>query len=362
MARPIIQVERVRKVFSYLNPDPNSNAADMWADYILGLLGRRSGSFAAQRTSLVALDDLSLTVNPGEFFALLGPNGAGKTTLVKILATLLRPTAGRVLVNGFDSQRETARVRASLAVVPAAGWLAFDAGISLGANLRYWARLYGLDRRTAEQRIGEALGVVGLAGWEKEHPEHLSSGMRGRLAIAKGLLLRAPVFLLDEPTANIDPTGAYQIRDFIHTELNRRLGQTVVLTTHNMAEAEQLADRVAIVDQGRLVACDRPAALVATLTGSILVLTVAACPPTAVRVLREDHLVLHHVETLDAQGTGRLRLHLAPGTDAATVAAALAAQGTQVQALEEAPPTLEDVFIRATGRSLDDPGETDRGA
>lgn len=351
MSAPMIEVDGLRKVFSYLNPDPNSNDADMWFSYLAGLLGRTSGSFAARRGTVIALDGVSLRVSTGEFVAVLGHNGAGKTTLVKVLATMLRPTAGRVTVNGFDVVRHAARVRASIAVVPAAGWLAFDAGLSLRANLRYWASLYGLDRPTAERRIGEALDVVGLARWIDERPEHLSSGMRGRLSIAKGLLLRAPVFILDEPTATIDPVGAYQIRDFLRNALNRQLGQTVLLTTHNMAEAEHLADRVAIVDHGRIVACDRPAALAATLRDAVVECTVTGCTPAAIGALHP--FVLHHLEFLDGRGAGRLRILLRPDAERSAVRAALEAAGAEVRSISAATPNLEDVFIRATGRDAD---------
>ncbi|GEM_PF-5094433 len=195
--------------------------------------------------------------------------------------------------------------------------------------------------------------MVGLGAWLEEKPEHLSSGMRARLAIAKGLLLRTPVFMLDEPTANVDPAGAYQIRDFIRNELNRRLGQTVILTTHNMAEAEQLADRVAIVDRGQVIACDRPAALASGLGDCVLELALSSCSPEAIRSLQERKLTLHHVESLDRQGAGRLRVHLRPGVQAADVRAALEAAGSAVVSITPAGATLEDVFLRRTGRSLD---------
>ena len=347
----MITVDHLRKVFSYLNPDPNSNSSDMWVGYLLGLLGKRA-DFGAKRGTTVALDDVSLQIPTGEFVAVLGPNGAGKTTLVKVLATTLRPTAGWALVNGYDVSRQAAHVRASIAVAPTAGWLAFDGGLSLRANLMYWARLYGLDRRTAKLRIAEALDVVGLGKWHDERPEHLSSGMRGRLSIAKGLLLRSPLFILDEPTANIDPVGAYQIRDFIRNELNRQLGQTVVLTTHNMAEAEQLADRVVIIDHGHVIANDRPARLTAGLEDSILEITLSACPPAALRLLQEQKLALHHVEALDRQGAGRLRIHLRPDAEAGAVRTVLTAAGAVVEQMAPAAATLEDVFIGLTGRNL----------
>lgn len=358
-----IRVEHVRKVFPYKNPDPNSCDDDMWVKY-LRLLWRawhRSRIFnrwwggnpgEPPPVDIVALDDVSLTVHPGEFLSVLGPNGAGKTTLVKILATTLRPTAGRVVVNGYDLRREPARVRGSLAVVMSASWLAMDYELSLVQNLVFWGRLYGLDRHTARERALRALDVVGLAEWAAQKPGKLSSGMRQRLAVAKGLLFRSPVFILDEPTANVDPTGAYQIRDFLRNELNRSLGQTVVLTTHNMAEAEQLSDRVAIIDRGRLLACDRPAVLVRSLGECVVELAVTNCTPAAIRAVREGGAALQVLDFLDADGSGRVRAHLRPNASADDVRGALETNTASVTHTRAGAANLEDVFLRLTGRKL----------
>jgi ABC-2 type transport system ATP-binding protein len=353
MSRAIVEVERLRKVFSYRNPDPNSNSPDMWFAYLLGLLGRAAGEFSADRRVKVALDDVSLGIAEGEFFGVLGPNGAGKTTLVKVLATILRPTSGRARVAGHDVERDAARVRASLTVVPASGWLAFDSQLTVAQNLAFWGSLYGLDRRTARARIRDVLAVVGLDEWHDATPSHLSSGMRQRLAVAKGLLFRAPLFVLDEPTANVDPAGAYQIRDFIRNELNRALGQTVMLTTHDMAEAEQLCDRVAIVDGGRIIAQGRPSELAARLTSRVVEVSLARRGKQAVQVLRERRLALHVVDFLDGEGGGRLRVHLLPGIGGDAVRTSLAAAGLSVDGVRAAPANLQDVFLSSTGRGLD---------
>jgi ABC-2 type transport system ATP-binding protein len=348
-----ISVEHVRKVFRYSNPDPNSNDTDMWFSYILGLLGRDAGPFAAQKRTVVALDDVSFEVQRGEFFGVLGPNGAGKTTLVKILATVLRPNAGRVVINSFDSQRDMARVRASITVVPAAGWLAFDSQLSVGQNLAFWGRIYGLDGRTSRARSMEALRVVGLEAWYNEDPGHLSSGMRQRLAVAKGLMFRAPVFILDEPTANVDPVAAHQIRDFIRNELNRKLGQTVVLTTHNMAEAEQLCDRVAIIDRGRVLAAAKPSALVASLDDWVGEVRLPSGAGRAIQAIRERRIAVRVVDFLDGEDAGRLRIHLRSDINPAQVHAALKSAGLQVESISRVQPNLEDVFLHHTGRRLD---------
>jgi ABC-2 type transport system ATP-binding protein len=313
MSDPIVTIEHVRKEFAYLNPDANSNVPDMWVAYLLGLLGRSKRPFAARRKRVVALDDVSLSVERGEFFGLLGPNGAGKTTLIKVISTILRPDAGTVRVNGHDIVRDTARARASLSVVPASGWLSFDRQLTLTQNLVFWGRLCGLGAPEVRRRALDALSVVDLTTWRDETPDHLSSGMRQRLAIAKGLLVRSPVFVLDEPTANVDPLSAYQVRDFLRNELNRGLGQTIVLATHNMAEAGMLCDRVAIIDRGRVLACDAPARLVTAIHGRVVEVSLAAGAPDARAHLRDRRVARHVTDTIDRDGAGTLRLHLSSG-------------------------------------------------
>jgi ABC-2 type transport system ATP-binding protein len=348
---PIVRIEQVRKTFPYTNPDPNSNEGDMWVDYILGLLGRSRGRFAARRKFTVALDAISLAVQRGEFFGLLGPNGAGKTTLIKVISTILRPNAGCILVDGHDTVRNASHARALLSVVAASGWLSFDQQLTLTQNLVFWGRLCGLRPTDATQRALVALEVVGLDEWRDETPNHLSSGMRQRLAIAKGLLVRAPVFVLDEPTANVDPIIAWQIRDFLRNDLNRALGQTIMLATHNMSEAEQLCDRVAIIDHGKLLVCDRPAALSAALGELVVAVTAHAEASRVFALLRESGVARHIVENIAHDDAGNFRLLLRPDASEKDVARLLERfAGPTTSA--PATPTLEDVFMHHAGRSI----------
>jgi ABC-type multidrug transport system ATPase subunit len=242
-------------------------------------------------------------------------------------------------------------VRASIAAVSAAGWLAFDAQLSVARNLLYWARLYGLTSTTAEQRVRSALQVVGLAEWYDQNPGKLSSGMRQRLAIAKGLLFRAPIFILDEPTANIDPAGAYQIRDFIKNTLNRKLGQTVVLTTHNMLEAEELCDRVSIIDRGAVVACDSPARLIAALRGRVWELHDGNTAEVRV-ALDAAGCALAVRERRDERGTVTLRVLLDDSIESSTFSVLVRGASPQTE-LDGVSANLEDVFLARTGRPLD---------
>jgi ABC-2 type transport system ATP-binding protein len=346
----IVTIEHVRKTFPYTSPDPNSNSDDMWFAYVLGLLGRSRGRFAAQRSQTVALEEISLSILQGEFLGLLGPNGAGKTTLIKVISTILRQDAGTVRINGFDTVEQSAYARASMSVVSASGWLSFDQELTLKQNLEFWGRLCGLSAPDSRCRADESLDVVGLGAWRDETPNHLSSGMRQRLAIAKGLLMRAPVFVLDEPTANVDPIVAWQIREFLRDELNRTLGQTILLATHNMAEAEQLCDRVAIIDHGKVLVVDRPTSLIVGMAGMVMDVLVPTEAANLHLHLKESGVASHVAHSTDSDSPGRLRLLLRPDANRADLDSILS-RHVKDYTITNATPILEDVFLHHAGRS-----------
>lgn len=345
----MIELHHVGKAFTYTNPDPNSNASDMWVDYLLGLLGRSNRTFAAKKKRVVAVSDVSFDVRPGEFFGLLGPNGAGKSTLVKMISTILTPTTGTIRINGHDTKRNPARARASLSVVPANGWLSLDSHLTVGQNLEFWGRLFGLDKVLVERRSMEALKAVGLTNMLLEQPTSLSSGMRQRLAIAKGLLVHSPIFVLDEPTANVDPISSSAIQDFIRNTLNRELGQTVVITTHNMSEAERLCDRVAIIDQGGLVACDAPATLIRRLEGRVVSISTKDYFAGTLKDIRSASISRHIRETPGEDGGGSARILLQPGNDRSDLARLLEGLDLPAMTPTDQTPSLEDVFFDLTG-------------
>ncbi|HEY8415021.1 MAG TPA: ATP-binding cassette domain-containing protein, partial [Thermaerobacter sp.] len=199
-----------------------------------------------------ALQGVSFQVDEGEIFGFLGPNGAGKTTTLKILATLLRPTAGRVRLNGFDVVREPAGVRRSIGMVFQDPSL--DHELTAEQNLWFRCRLYGLPRRVAAERIDRVLAMVELLDRRRDRVATFSGGMRRRLEIAGALLHRPRVLFLDEPTVGLDPQTRRKIWDFVR-DLRRREGVTVLMTTHYMDEAEH-CDRIAVIDHGRIVALD----------------------------------------------------------------------------------------------------------
>jgi len=209
-----------------------------------------------RRDDLVAVDAVDLTVQEGELFGLLGPNGAGKTTLTKLLCTLILPTSGRATVCGHDVVAEAPAVREQVGLVDCQE-RSFFWRLSGWENLLFFASLVGLHGAQARRRIAEMVDLVGLEGDIDRRFMAYSSGMRQRLAIARGLLAMPLVVFMDEPTRSLDPVTARDLRRFIREMLVDALGRTVVLVTHRLEEAEELCDRVAIMNHGRVLACSR---------------------------------------------------------------------------------------------------------
>src|SRR6187455_3675948 len=209
-----------------------------------------------------AVDHISFTVKAGEIVGLLGPNGAGKSTLIRMMVTLLTPTSGTVLVNGFDVVRQSDDVRRSIGVIPQS--MTSDLELSVEENLLIFAKLYGVSRDKPTRLIRELLEAVELTQWADKPVKNLSGGMRRRVEIARGLVHEPRIFFLDEPTTGLDPVS----RTAVWTMLQKIKSQrdlTVLITTHYMDEADKLCDRIAIVDHGKLVALDSPLKLKASI-------------------------------------------------------------------------------------------------
>lgn len=213
----------------------------------------------AVRREITAVDRLDLTIRRGELFGLLGPNGAGKTTTIRMICTLLEPASGTVRVWGHDAGRAPAEVRRHLGVV-LMGERSVYWKLTGRENLEYFAALYQVPRDHTRTRIPELLDRVGLTARADDLVERYSTGMRQRLALIKAMVHDPPVLLLDEPTTGLDPQAARNIRDLIR-HLHRSEGKTIILTTHYMEEADQLCERVGIIDHGRIIALDAPQAL-----------------------------------------------------------------------------------------------------
>ena len=291
-------------------------------------VGKRYGA-------VTALRDVSLTVAPGELLAVLGPNGAGKTTTVEILEGYRRADVGRVRVLGCDPDADGARLRPRMGLMLQSGGL--YPLMRVGEALRLFASFF---RRPADPE--ELLAAVGLAGVRGSRIKQLSGGERQRLSLALALVGRPEVCFLDEPTAGMDPRARRLTWDFISRLQGE--GTTIVLTTHFMEEADRLADRVAILHEGRVVACDTPAALKGAGAGETLRVEVAtAFDPAPLAMLAAVRAV-----TPTGPGSCVLRVEDPPAALAA-VAAWLRDQGLRARRLEVGGGSLEDVFLQLTG-------------
>src|SRR5687768_434359 len=218
---------------------------------------RRRWPFAKKepKATFTAVDGVDLQIERGEIFGLLGPNGAGKSTTIRMLCTLLEPTSGTAQVNGFDVVKQANEVRRSLGTV-LAGERSIYWKLTGRENLEYFAALYHIPAEIAKQRVDELIERMELKDRANELVEKYSTGMRQRIAIAKALLARPPILLLDEPTLGLDPQAARRVRELI-AELKQE-GHTILLTTHYMEEADQLSDRIGIIDTGKIIALDTP--------------------------------------------------------------------------------------------------------
>ena len=286
-----------------------------------------------------AVREISFTVGEGEFFGFLGPNGAGKTTTIKILATLLRPTAGSARINGYDVVREALAVRRSIGIVFQDPSL--DDRLTGRENLQLHALLYAVPRREIKSRIDDLLELVGLAQRQHQLVKKYSGGMKRRLEIARGLLHQPGVLFLDEPTVGLDPQTRSHIWEYIG-EIRKKRGATVFLTTHYIGEAEA-CDRVGIIDHGRIAALDAPEALKAAVNTGMVTLE-AEDPPELLRIIR-DHL------GLKAACDGRI-IQVPAGNGAGERLVPKLAALPGLTALSIRKPTLEDVFLHLTGRAI----------
>lgn len=287
-----------------------------------------------------ALDGLSFEVNENEIFGLLGPNGAGKTTLIHILATLLKPTEGGAIVNGFDVLHNATKVRQSIGVVFQAP--SSDDILTGYENLKVHALLYGIPRKLREKRISEVLELVGLEDRKNDQVKKYSGGMRRRLEIARGLLHHPKVFFLDEPTLGLDPKSRETMWKYIK-KMVREEKVTIILTTHYMEEADMLCDRIGFITNGKIIALDSPSKLKQEIGGDIVKITFNDRIPLdkdftkfdfVHKVEQKENSVIIYMEKVNSN------LHM------------LIKDLDGVQTIEYKKPTLNDVFLKLSGDYL----------
>jgi ABC-2 type transport system ATP-binding protein len=293
-----------------------------------------------------AVDGVDLDVAEGEVVGFLGPNGAGKTTTLRMLTTLLRPTAGTATVAGYDVVKESVQVRRSIGYVSQVG--STFSGAYAGDEVVDHGMLYGMSRADAVRRGQELFEQLQLDGLWKRMPKNMSGGQKRRLDVVMGLIHDPTLVFLDEPTTGLDPQARANLWDHIEG-LRSRFGATVFLTTHYLDEADALADRIVIIDQGKIVASDTADNLKAQVSGDLVVLEVGADHVT----LAAERLgsIADAVETDGRRVRGRVQR---AGRAVPGLLRDLGSAGVELDSIEVLRPTLDDVFLTLTGRSLRD--------
>ncbi len=300
-----------------------------------------------------AVDGVDFEVNAGEIFGFLGPNGAGKTTTSKMVNTLIQPTSGTALISGFDIRKDPGEVRSRI------GYVGQDVGVDEYAtgreNLTLYGRFYRLGGKTIKQRVNELFELVDLIGYEDKMVSTYSGGMRKRLDIAMGLIHQPDVIFLDEPTVGLDPQTRVHIWDYIR-DLAKVMGVTIFLTTHYMEEADHLADRIAIIDRGKIMAIGTPAELKQSISGDAVTLS-----PGAGKANESQDFISRAEAALSGQAfvirtqvmDGGLAVYVEHGESAVPeIMRLLSSHGIEVGTISVSRPSLDDVFLKYTGRTI----------
>ncbi len=296
-----------------------------------------------------AVDGANLQIKRGELFGLLGPNGAGKTTLVRCIATLLIPDEGTITVLGRDAFKDSMYCRARTGLLTS-GERTLYWKLSARDNLNFFAALYGLTGKARDKRIDYLIELLGLKEVERERLERYSSGMKQKVSLARAILHDPELILLDEPSLGLDPQFARFIRGFIKDELNRKQGKTILLTTHYMDEADELCDRIAFINKGKIVDCKPPAQYKRDIPHTeVLEIRCQGRPDTAPI---ERLAGVERVAAEFADGVTRLKVVAARAETILSDVIEHLRQSSKILGIEVKQPTLEDVFLYVTGTSL----------
>lgn len=303
-----------------------------------------------------ALKGVNLTVQPGEVFGLLGPNGAGKTTLIKILSTLVLPDSGLVKVFGIDVVQKP---RASLKLLQTvlAQNTGFEPRLSARRNLEFYAALYGIPKDSVKETIAEAVEFTGLSDKMDIMFQKFSTGMARRLLVARALLSNASILVFDEPTSSLDPSSATEFRRLLREDLAKKKRKTVFLATHNLHEAQQICDKVALIRKGIIIASGTPEKIRRAVTNTAnLSISLIGIPPTSkteLVTLLKSVEGLSSVTTQDVGSESRFTIEGTKDLDYARVLEILGHRGARITALEATEPSLEDAFLSIVGDRKD---------
>jgi len=321
--------------------------------------------YSSRKAPIVALDGVDLEVPTGEFFGLLGPNGAGKTTLIKILTTLLSPSSGTASVFGFDVEKDTKKIRRIMNMV-AGGEQSGYGILTVREQLWMFTQFYGLAGKEGWRRVDELIEAVGLAEQRLQRVSTLSTGQRQKMNLARGLLNDPWILFLDEPTLGLDVAAARSLRELIVEWRAAVPGRTILLTTHYMAEADELCERIAIVDHGRILAIGSPEELKRRVQReSIFRIELDRLEGGAQALARLPGVVSATAAAGNEADTDRqsvvMNLVLEDDGALGRVVGDLADRGSHILGLRKSEPTLEDVFVELVGRGFDEAGTDEPG-
>ena len=293
-------------------------------------------------SSVTAVDHLSFEIKEGEVFGFLGPNGAGKTTTIRMLATLISPTDGHAIVGGYDISKESLKVRETIGILTENPSL--YERLSAYENLDFFAEAYGVSKQDREKRIKELLDFFGLWDRKGEKVGNFSKGMKQKLSIARALVHEPPILFLDEPTAGLDPAAAKEIRDLIES-MSRKEKRTILLCTHHLEDAQRLADRVMMIDKGRMIAIGTPEELQDKVAGKLkLEIVLTEVPATMITSLKRLGTV-SGVEQID----NRLIISLKDSASTPEIVRMIALRGGNILSVNLLRPSLEDVYMKLIG-------------
>jgi ABC-2 type transport system ATP-binding protein len=316
--------------------------------------GKKAATPKAGAGFFTAVDGVSLQIERGEIFGLLGPNGAGKSTTIRMLCTLLEPTSGTARINGYDILRQANEVRQNLGTV-LAGERSIYWKLSARENLEYFAALYHIPADVAKKRVDDLLERMELTARANDLVEKYSTGMKQRVAISKALVANAPILLLDEPTLGLDPQAARNLRELI-VQLKAE-GHTILLTTHYMEEADQLSDRIGIIDQGKIIALDTPARLKERIQQKDVIRMEIAGWYGELEAKIQSVPGIEKLVTRRMEGESVYEVSLHAENSRAVLPGVIEKinyNGTRLINMNIVRPSLEDVFINLTGKALRD--------
>ncbi len=310
--------------------------------------------FKSKNEVVKALDKVSISIGEGEIFGLLGPNGAGKTTFIKILTTLLLPTSGEAYVGGFDVVKESDKVRKIISLVSGGETPGYGI-LSVRENLWFFSQLYGLSSSVAKEEIGRFMADLDFEEYAGTRMSKLSTGYRQRLNLARGLLSKPKILFLDEPTLGLDVLTAKNLREYIVDWAKRERKGTVLLTTHYMAEADEMCDRVAIIDRGRILACDSPFKLKENLEENVIVKMEVSSVRADFSFIDDLGGVVGYSQTRSIQtDTTTLKVMVHDESILSKIASKIEGQKLKILSVNKAEPTLEDVYISLVGRGFEE--------